>query len=359
MFLQQKASLLVLLTACALLASGCSASPPQGGSPQPGPIAQAPQTTESAPLDVTESPSPEVTEASKTPSSQNSSTTAPEIKATPTEEAVSKDGGEVPGFSTDSCLQQAIQNCLEPLEEAPLGAAPPQSQVTGTVYPYTVTSYVEWVIGDLHTKWNQWFVSNNFTATQVYYRIIRETDAPEHMSCTGGPTSVPHDYPNAFYCGIDPYPKAGRVTDNGMIFLPVTTMQRMWTGEVLGKQSKRAGDFAAAIIVAHEYGHSVQDELAIQWEKYYPGQVPQFTGANKEAIADCFAGVWMTSAYYEGVLEPGDVDEAVAALNAVGAPQPGSTHPSSAEREAALTLGYLGASGAGGDPMQCVDRYWK
>ncbi|WP_307422430.1 neutral zinc metallopeptidase [Pseudarthrobacter defluvii] len=260
----------------------------------------------------------------------------------------------MPEFSSDSCLQSEARGCLETVDKAPLGAAPPQSEVTETAYPYTVTSYVEWIITKLHTMWTGWFVQNDFEPPQVYYKIIQQDEAPYVSNCKGDPASVPHDYPNAFYCPSDPYVDLRGTSEDGLIILPVKTLQRMWSGEVLGRKSKQAGDFAAAITVAHEYGHSVQDELAIQWEKYYPGEVQNFTGSNTEAIADCFAGVWMNTAYYDGTLEPGDFEEGVAALNAIGATQPGSSHPTSPQREAALKLGYNT-----GDPMQCVDAYWK
>ncbi|MDQ0662497.1 hypothetical protein QFZ35_000995 [Arthrobacter ulcerisalmonis] len=377
----KKPSLLVLLAASALFAGGCSSSVTQGGAgtsapeatpsiSEPTSLTQTPEpvVTQTPGPEMTQTPDAEVTEPFPTlEQTEPAATRSPQareesgpiqatVKATTTVEAFPQDesGNGVPEFSSDSCVQSETQDCLETVDEAPLGAAPPQSEVTGTAYPYTVTSYVEWIITDLHTEWNKWFVENNFAPTTVYYKIIHETDPPYVMSCPGGPASIPHDYPNAYYCSSDPYFDLRGTTEDGLIILPVTTMQRMWTGEVLGSVSKQAGDFAAAIIVAHEYGHSVQDELAIQWEKYYPGQVPKFTGSNKEAIADCFAGVWMNTTYYDGILEPGDFEEGVAALNAVGATQPGSSHPTSTQREAALKLGYNS-----GDPMQCVDAYWK
>ena len=384
MLRHRKPSLLVFLAATALFAGGCSSSPTQGGEVTSAPVVTATPDVTSAPV-LTATPEVTTSIAEPAPSAQEPSTGATEpfptfeqsepastrspqasaegkpikatVQASPTDEAFPEDDKSsegVPEFSSDSCLQSESQGCLETVDEAPLGAAPPQSEVTGTVYPYTVTSYVEWIITKLHTMWTEWFVQNDFEAPQVYYRIIQQDETPYVMSCPGGPASVPHDYPNAFYCSSDPYVDLRGTTEDGLIILPVTALQRMWTGEVLGRTSKQAGDFAAAIIVAHEYGHSVQDELAIQWEKYYPGEVLEFTGSNKEAIADCFAGVWMNTAYYDGTLEPGDFEEGVAALNAVGATQPGSSHPTSTQREAALKLGYNS-----GDPMQCVDGYWK
>ncbi len=61
------------------------------------------------------------------------------------------------------------------------------------------------------------------------------------------------------------------------------------------------GDFAMAIVAAHEVGHHVQEELGIL-EGQYPTR-------QTELQADCFAGMWGYS-QYENV-EPGDVGEAM------------------------------------------------
>ena len=73
------------------------------------------------------------------------------------------------------------------------------------------------------------------------------------------------------------------------------------------------GDFAVAYIVAHEYGHQVQDELGL-FEKYGQ-QVPTMAF---ELQADCYAGTWAANASQENKLEEGDVEEAIDAAQAVG-----------------------------------------
>ena len=73
------------------------------------------------------------------------------------------------------------------------------------------------------------------------------------------------------------------------------------------------GDFAVAYIVAHEYGHEIQDELGL-FDKY-GGQVPTM---GFELQADCYAGTWAHSAGQRNELEDGDVQEAIDAALAVG-----------------------------------------
>jgi len=111
---------------------------------------------------------------------------------------------------------------------------------------------------------------------------------------------------------------------------------------------RTVGDFAVAYIVAHEYGHEVQDELGL-FDKY-GGQVPTMAF---ELQADCYAGTWAKSAYQENRLEDGDVQEALDAALAVGdfdTANPGH-HGTPDQREEAWTRGFQSA-----DPSSC-DAY--
>ena len=83
------------------------------------------------------------------------------------------------------------------------------------------------------------------------------------------------------------------------------------------------GDFAQAYVIAHEVGHHVQTLLGIS-EKVSEAQ-RRVSKAEANALsvrlelqADCFAGLWGNAAQRRGVLEPGDVDEALNAASAIG-----------------------------------------
>jgi predicted metalloprotease len=105
------------------------------------------------------------------------------------------------------------------------------------------------------------------------------------------------------------------------------------------------GDFAVAYIVAHEYGHQIQDELGL-FQKYGQ-QVPTMAF---ELQADCYAGTWAASASQENRLETGDVQEALDAALAVGdfdASNPGH-HGTPEQRAAAWNTGF-----EAGDPSSC------
>jgi uncharacterized protein len=102
------------------------------------------------------------------------------------------------------------------------------------------------------------------------------------------------------------------------------------------------GDFAVAYIVAHEYGHQIQDELG-----HFQQGLPTMA---LELQADCYAGAWANSANRENRLEDGDVQEALDAALAVGdfdTANPGH-HGTPEQRREAWLRGF-----DAGDPAAC------
>ncbi|MCC7120944.1 MAG: zinc metallopeptidase [Gammaproteobacteria bacterium] len=84
------------------------------------------------------------------------------------------------------------------------------------------------------------------------------------------------------------------------------------------------GDFAQAYVIAHEVGHHVQNLLGIADQvQRRRAQVDQEAGnrlqVRMELQADCFAGLWAHHAdRSRGILEQGDVEEALNAATAIG-----------------------------------------
>jgi predicted metalloprotease len=83
------------------------------------------------------------------------------------------------------------------------------------------------------------------------------------------------------------------------------------------------GDFAMAYVVAHEVGHHIQyllgisDKMERLRQQLSEGEYNKYS-VRLELQADYFAGVW---AHYEkgkGILEAGDVEEALNAANSIG-----------------------------------------
>jgi predicted metalloprotease len=98
------------------------------------------------------------------------------------------------------------------------------------------------------------------------------------------------------------------------------------------------GDFGPAVVVAHEMGHALQQELGIE-------NIPGFGSVQPlELQADCFAGLWANAKDANSQLEEGDLEEAVAALGHAGDYDfhSESHHGTPAERQRAFLAGYRG-----------------
>ncbi len=92
----------------------------------------------------------------------------------------------------------------------------------------------------------------------------------------------------------------------------------------LKQRFKAPGDFAQAYVIAHEIGHHVQNQLGIsenvsaQRRRLSPEQYNRLS-VRLELQADFLAGVWAHHAQASRqILESGDVEEALAAANAIG-----------------------------------------
>lgn len=92
----------------------------------------------------------------------------------------------------------------------------------------------------------------------------------------------------------------------------------------LGRRFGAPGDFAAAYVIAHEVGHHVQNQLGIMPKIQALQQRVSQADANRLSVmielqADCLAGVWARRAHENfGILEKGDLAEALGAAAAVG-----------------------------------------
>jgi len=154
---------------------------------------------------------------------------------------------------------------------------------TRTAFDYAeYTGIVEDVIGSLEAYWAQalpatFEVAYSSPSRYVYYRP-EEQPGP---SC-GGEAAPAR---NAFYCPAGDF----IAWDESGLIIPY------YVG---------AGDFAAAFVLAHEFGHAMQRRLPDQEQ----------LGILRELQADCFAGAWARSVQDQGYLDKGDLDEATLAV---------------------------------------------
>lgn len=164
------------------------------------------------------------------------------------------------------------------------------------------------LLGDLDAFW-----SAAFRETAADYRSP-ETVAMDRPVQTGCGPADPSAF--AFYCNSDE-----------TIYFSVAGF---------ADHERRFGDFAPIVVTAHEWGHHVQWLL----------RVSQEAGNAYELQADCLAGAYANDASTRGLLDPGDVTEAVLTSADAGddpllpQDQPGA-HGTNDDRITAFMRGYI------------------
>ncbi len=91
----------------------------------------------------------------------------------------------------------------------------------------------------------------------------------------------------------------------------------------LRRRFQAPGDFAQAYVIAHEVGHHIQNLTGILPKFHEIRQGLSQTKANELSVrvelqADCFAGVWAHDTAQKGLLEEGDIEEALNAATQIG-----------------------------------------
>jgi predicted metalloprotease len=304
-----------------------------GGNPTVPVLSTVPSEPTTSPSPITSEEPSEQPPVNDAPSSEAPTTEPTTTEPTTTEPTTTDPVDLAPdGFDSEATIAEPA------VFESEIGPSGPDAANT--------TAYLLDVINHADTVWTNWFVANGLAEPLVGYDIIQPGSQYDGTCGT-----VISSTPNAYYCPTD----INSFGDPGMIILPVETMMKMWGGNIFERQvtdPARVGDFAAAMLVAHEFGHHIAHELQLQLGLVAP--------SDSENLADCFSGVWAYAVYLDGYLEVGDIEEALAAVAAIGDFNPASRHGTPTERQNAFSIGFYGsqANPVGGVPTNCMQAFW-
>jgi uncharacterized protein len=159
-------------------------------------------------------------------------------------------------------------------------------------------AFVKTVLANTEDVWNDVFArsGNKYQEpTLVLFRDVVQSGCG-NASAASGPFYCPGDY--KLYIDLSFY-------------------------EALQKRFNAPGDFAMAYVVAHEVGHHIQTLMGTSKQMArLRGQVSKQEyneySVRMELQADFLAGVWAHYVKGQGLLEEGDIEEALGAANAIG-----------------------------------------
>jgi hypothetical protein len=217
-----------------------------------------------------------------------------------------------------------------------------------------------WYQVDLWTWWNVVSGDESWQSEQCWYNDATGTKV--YIVVTA-------DTQNSWYCpGYEAMTEAGEAK-SGIILFGADSLSRLWGGDIFGRQARTFGDFSASVLIAHEFGHHLVDELYPALLKTNP-DLKRPGGKWGELIADCLAGISAYVSYSDGYLEDGDFEEALEALYQLGDTNVTSPqhHGTPDERTRAFRVGYAGLStNPQGEPIvpvpasfdNCFQEFWK
>lgn len=201
---------------------------------------------------------------------------------------------------------------------------------TGATQWWSMEDFMYYVLVELDAYWSDVFARNGLPEPWVNFWFPAPGQVGTSACTDASGRPAPIGDRSLFYCPT-----------SESIIVSQQAAYDIWTGVMVGPDGQQAGgligDFAVAMVMAHEFGHHIQDEL---------GLFGAFDTPTVEQHADCLAGVWTAAADQIGILDPGDVEEGMTAAWLVGdsAFDAQDHHGTSEQRVAAFVAGYAGAA---------------
>lgn len=189
--------------------------------------------------------------------------------------------------------QRPQNQVIEQLPQAPSAKSsntPPEMGQMSSTQGNSYEEFLSLVLQYLDSFWSQQFAQTRAPYYTPKLLVLYNQGAP--TQCQPGQIS-----PNsgAVYCAPDMtiyMPAYHQVSSTGLPY-------------------EQHGDFALAYVIAHEFGHHVQNLSGLTSNMFN-------TLDGYELQADCLAGIWANATYYVGALEPLDFKEAEYLARALG-----------------------------------------
>lgn len=193
------------------------------------------------------------------------------------------------GVDPSIVLNQAVETPAPSATSRPAG--PPANDAE--------SKFIRHVLAETEDTWQQIFRQNG---KQYVEPTLVLFSGATRTACGVGQAAM-----GPFYCPADQ-----------KVYIDLSFYQE------LKSRYRAPGDFAQAYVIAHEVGHHVQNLLGISGKVQAARERASEREANALSVrlelqADCLAGVWAKNAdAARGILEAGDVEEALQAATAIG-----------------------------------------
>ena len=208
------------------------------------------------------------------------------------------------------------------------GTTEPAPELTGA--DKELFDFINYAVDDIQDTFTKVFAANGLTYQPAVLRVF---SGAVDTACGAADAGV-----GPFYCPAD-----------SKAYIDMTFYRD------LRERFGAPGDFAQAYVLAHEYGHHIQNLLGtddkVRQQAARDKSQENALSVRQELQADCYAGIWANGTAKKKLIEVGDIEESMTAAQAIGDDRlqkmagrkvnPESfTHGSSAQRVKWFRRGY-------------------